>query len=192
MAGLASVAARRALRATRAPAATGSVRFMATSLALPAPESMEAVIFDAGGVLVLPDAMFGRLALRTLDHESRLEDWPRAYYSANLHLDSLELPDWGGMRRAIASAVGVPDDRLEAAVPLIEQLIASAPWVPVDGAVDLLWSLAGAGYKLAVVSNAFGTVERQLHDLGVCSVGGGGNPAGRGGDRLACSRRREA
>jgi len=149
---------------------------MATSLALPPPESIEAVIFDAGGVLVLPDAMFGQLALRTLDHESRLEDWPRAYYSANLLLDSLELPDWGGTRRAMASAVGVPDDQLEAAVPLIEQLIASAPWVPVDGAVDLLWSLAAAGYKLAVVSNAFGTVERQLQELGVCSVGGAGIP----------------
>jgi putative hydrolase of the HAD superfamily len=120
--------------------------------------------------------MFGQLALRTLDHESRLEDWPRAYYSANLLLDSLDLPDWGGMRRAIASTVGVPDDQLDAAVPLIEQLIASAPWVPVDGAIDLLWSLAGAGYKLAVVSNAFGTVERQLQDLGVCSVAGDGIP----------------
>jgi putative hydrolase of the HAD superfamily len=143
---------------------------------LPAPESIDALIFDAGGVLVLPDASFGQLALRTLNHDSRLEDWPRAYYSANLLLDSLELPDWGGMRRAIASAVGVPDDQLDAAVPLIEQLIASAPWVPVDGVVDLLRSLGGAGYQLAVVSNAFGTVERQLQELGVCSVTGDGMP----------------
>ena len=71
---------------------------------------------------------------------------------------------------------GVADDQLDAAVPLIEQLIASAPWVPVDGAVDLLWSLGGAGYQLAVVSNAFGTVERQLHELRVCSVAGDGMP----------------
>jgi putative hydrolase of the HAD superfamily len=147
-----------------------------TRISLPAPESIDAVIFDSGGVLLLPDPVFGQLALRTLQHESRPEDWPRAYYSANVVLDSLELNDWGQMRRAVASAVGVPDDKLDAAVPLIEQLIASAPWVPIEGAVDLLWSLAGAGYKLAVVSNAFGTVERQLEELSVCSVTAGGMP----------------
>jgi putative hydrolase of the HAD superfamily len=142
----------------------------------PAPDSIDAVIFDAGGVLILPDASFGRAALQALKHESRLEDWPRAYYQANLLLDSLELADWGGMRRAIASAVGVPDEQLDAAAPLIEQLIVSAPWVPIDGAVDLLWRLARAGYKLAVVSNAFGTIQRQLEELKVCSVTGDGMP----------------
>jgi putative hydrolase of the HAD superfamily len=149
---------------------------VATSISLPPPGAIDAVVFDAGGVLLLPDPTFGQLALRTLKHESRLEDWPRAYYNANLLLDSLELPDWGGMRRAIASAVGLPDDQLDAAVPLIEQLIASAPWAPVEGAVDLLWSLAGAGYKLGIVSNAFGTVERQLEELSVCSVTSDGMP----------------
>jgi putative hydrolase of the HAD superfamily len=140
------------------------------------PEPIDAVIFDAGGVLLLPDARFGQAALQALKHESRLEDWPRAYYEANLLLDSLEVADWGGMRRTIASAVGVPDEQLDAAVPLIEQLIAAAPWVPVDGAVDLLWRLAGAGYQLAVVSNAFGTIQRQLEELKVCSVTGEGLP----------------
>lgn len=142
----------------------------------PASTSVDAVIFDAGGVLLLPDALVGRAALRTLDHESRLEDWPRAYYAANVLIEGLELPDWGATRRAIASALGVPDEQVEAAVPLIEQLIVSVPWVPVEGAVDLLWSLGGAGYKLAVVSNAFGTVQRQLEDLRVCSVSQEGMP----------------
>ena len=70
----------------------------------------------------------------------------------------------------------MPDDQLDAAIPLIEQLMASAPWVPVEGAVDLLSSLAGAGYRLAVVSNAFGTMQRQLEELRVCSVTGEGMP----------------
>jgi putative hydrolase of the HAD superfamily len=143
---------------------------------LPPPESIDAAIFDAGGVLLLPDARFGQAALRALNHGSGLGDWPRAYYQANLLLDSLELADWGGMRRAIASAIGVPDDHLDGAVPLIQQLIVSAPWVPVDGAVDLLWRLARAGYQLAVVSNAFGTVQRQLEELKVCSLTGQGMP----------------
>jgi hypothetical protein len=101
-------------------------------------ESIDAVIFDAGGVLILPDARIGQAAARLLNPDSGREDWPRAYYTANLLLGSVEGPDWLSARRAMASTVGVPDDQLDAAAPLIEQLIASAPWVPVDGAVDLL------------------------------------------------------
>jgi putative hydrolase of the HAD superfamily len=134
------------------------------------------VIFDAGGVLLLPDAGIGQVALRALNFEPQFGDWPRAYYSAGLLLDGLDLTDWGNVRRVIGSALGVPDDQLEAASPLIERLIVSAPWVPVDGAVDLLWSLAGAGYQLAVVSNNFGTVQHQLEELKVCSVSGEGMP----------------
>ncbi len=154
----------------------GNVRVVVHPPGLPPSESIDAVIFDAGGVLLLPDASFGQAALRALKHESAVEEWPRAYYEANLLLDSLELADGGGLRGAIASAIGVPDDQLEAVAPLIEQLIVAAPWVPVDGAVDLLWRLAGAGYQLGVVSNAFGTVQRQLEELKVCSVIADGMP----------------
>jgi putative hydrolase of the HAD superfamily len=143
---------------------------------LPSPGSIDAVLFDAGGVLLLPDARIGQVALRALNCEPRFDDWPRAYYTAGVLFDGLERADWSVLRRAIASALGVPDDQLDAAVPLIEQLIVSAPWVPVDGAVDLLWALARAGYQLAVVSNAFGTVERQLEELKVCSVAAEGMP----------------
>jgi putative hydrolase of the HAD superfamily len=139
-------------------------------------DSIDAVIFDAGGVLLLPEAMIGQAAVRALNCDPRLQDWPMAYYTANLLLDSVEGSDWLGTRRAMASTVGVPDDQLDSAIPLIERLIASAPWVPVEGAVDLLSSLAVAGYQLAVVSNAFGTVQRQLEDLRVCSLVGEGMP----------------
>ncbi len=143
---------------------------------LPDRESIDAVIFDAGGVLLLPEARIGQAAVRVLHRDSHVEDWPLAYYTANLLLDSVEGADWLGTERAMASSVGVPDDQLDAAIPLIEQLMASAPWVPVEGAVDLLSSLAGAGYRLAVVSNAFGTMQRQLEELRVCSVTGEGMP----------------
>jgi len=149
---------------------------VAPSSGLPPAGSIDAVIFDAGGVLLLPDAGFGQAAIQALKPGSRPEDWPRAYYQANLVVDSLEPADGGGMRHAIASAVGVPEDQVDAALPMIEQLMVSMPWVPVEGAVDLLWLLTGSGYRLAVVSNAFGTVERQLEDLQVCSVRGDGMP----------------
>jgi putative hydrolase of the HAD superfamily len=143
---------------------------------LPAAEAIDAVIFDAGGVLLLPDAEAGRAAVRALDCESRPEDWHRAHYAGIVALDRTEKPDWPANRRNIAAAVGVTDGRLEDAVAIIEDLIVSTPWVPVDGAAAVLQSLSDAGYQLAVVSNAFGTVAQQLEAHGICSVTGHGMP----------------
>lgn len=143
---------------------------------LPAREAVDAVVFDAGGVLLLPDAEAGRAAVRTLNCESRPEDWHRAHYAANLVLDRMETPDWPSVRWAIASAVGIGDDQLETAAALIEEVMISTPWVAVDGAADALWALSGAGYQLAVVSNASGTVAQQLEEHRICSVTTDGLP----------------
>ena len=71
---------------------------------LPDRESIDAVIFDAGGVLLLPEARIGQAAVRVLHRDSHVEDWPLAYYSANLLLDSVEGADWLGTERAMASS----------------------------------------------------------------------------------------
>jgi putative hydrolase of the HAD superfamily len=136
------------------------------------PDEFDAVIFDAGGVLLLPDVEAGRTAIRTLGYDSRPEDWHRAYYAANLVVDAMDVVDWPSIRRAIAAELGIPAAQLDAAVPLIEELILSTPWVAAPQAVDVLWSLSNAGYLLAVVSNAFGTVAEELQQNGVCSITG--------------------
>jgi putative hydrolase of the HAD superfamily len=136
------------------------------------PDAIDAVIFDAGGVLLLPDVDAGRTAIRTHGYDSRPEDWHRAYYAANLVVDAMEVVDWPSIRRAIAAELGIPTTQIDAAVPLIEELILSTPWVAAPHAVDTLWSLSNAGYLLAVVSNAFGTVAEELQQNGVCSITG--------------------
>jgi putative hydrolase of the HAD superfamily len=138
----------------------------------PSPDGFDAVIFDAGGVLILPDVDTGRAAIRALGHESRPEEWHRAYYAGNRGVDTMDVVDWESIRRAIASELGVPSAQLDAAVPLIEELFRATPWVAVPEAIDVLWSLSNAGYQLAVVSNANGTVEANLQALGICSIAG--------------------
>jgi putative hydrolase of the HAD superfamily len=54
--------------------------------------------------------------------------------------------------------------------------MASTAWIAVPGAADALRTLSSAGYKLAVVSNAWGRVEQWLEQHGVCSVQGGDLP----------------
>ena len=52
------------------------------------------MIYDAGGVLLMPDAEAGRAALASLNYETRPEDWHRAHYLSNVALDQMQALDW--------------------------------------------------------------------------------------------------
>jgi putative hydrolase of the HAD superfamily len=138
--------------------------------ALPDRASVDAVLFDAGGVLILPDLAAGRTALEALGCEPDEKDWIRAHYASIAAVDSMDTPDWPALRRYFASQVGVAEDQLDAAVPLIEALVLSTPWMPVADAAGTLRDLSHAGYRLGVISNATGTVEGDLRAAGICSV----------------------
>jgi putative hydrolase of the HAD superfamily len=137
---------------------------------LPDPEMIDAVICDAGGVLLLPDLAAGREAMRALGCVPDEQDWVRAHYGTILELDAVEIPDRVALRKVFASALGVPDEHLDLAVEIIENLTVATPWVAVDQAAESLRRLAEAGYKLAVVSNASGRVAEELEVAGVCSL----------------------
>ncbi|HEU5420150.1 MAG TPA: HAD family hydrolase [Streptosporangiaceae bacterium] len=140
----------------------------------PGRAAVDAVVFDAGGVLLLPDGEAGRQALlRGLGHESAAADWIRAYYVANLAQEGWADNDWPRARRELAAALGVPGHQLDAAGPLIEEVI-SAEWLAADGAAGVLAALAAGGYQLAIVSNSTGVVQRQLEGCAICSVSGAG------------------
>ncbi len=136
---------------------------------LPARDAVDAVIFDAGGVLLLPDAEAGMAAIAEFHDGSVPADWRRAHYAALLALEQMEPIDWLAHRRVVAAEVGVRGEHLDAAAALIDDVMTS-PWVPVDGAADTLRALAAAGYKLAVVSNAWGTIAEWLEHHKICSV----------------------
>jgi putative hydrolase of the HAD superfamily len=138
-------------------------------MTLPARDAVDAVIFDAGGVLLLPDAELGRSAIAALHDQSVPADWHRAHYSALIALEEMDPIDWSVHRRVVAAEVGVRDEHLDAAAAIIEGVMTST-WVPVDGAAATLRALAAAGYKLAVVSNAWGTMAEWLEQHKVCSV----------------------
>jgi putative hydrolase of the HAD superfamily len=144
---------------------------------LPISRLIDAVIFDVGGVLLLPDPEAGRDAVGGLGYAPADEHWRRAHYAANLVLDAQEgRPDWTSARRAFAAELGMREDHIASAIPLLEKLIVSTPYVPVDGAEKTLRILANAGYKLGIVSNAFGTVAADLEAQGICSTTANGMP----------------
>ena len=137
---------------------------------LPDPEMIDAVICDAGGVLLLPDLAAGREAMHALGCVPDEHDWVRAHYDTVLELDGMEIPDRVTLRKVFASAAGVPEEHLDMAVEIVESVTVATPWMAIEQAPESLRRLAEAGYKLAVVSNAFGRVAQELEAAGVCSV----------------------
>lgn len=133
---------------------------------------IDAVLLDAGGVLVLPhhDTMRARLAAH--GRTATDAELTRAHYLGMAALDAHPERDWAAYREAVASACGVP----AAELARTQQAWAANPceWTsPAAGVVELLRALAELDVALAVVSNAAGRVEQQLSDAGICQVGEG-------------------
>ena len=133
---------------------------------------VEAVLLDAGGVLLLPDPAELRRALAPLGETPDDETCRRAHYACMREVDRLGSPDWPVVDRVLARVAGVADDRLDHAVSLVEEVYLRLPWVPVPDAAETLLHLQAAGYRLAVVSNATGTMEQQLAEHRICTADG--------------------
>ena len=149
-------------------------------------EAVDFVLFDAGGVLLLPDADHIRRALNRCGLRADISTVDRAHYVAMAAVDK-ELGraqvSQGGLtsamwenslrhvyRTAKLRALGLPDD----CAPEVETEVFEASWGRVaPGAVETLCTIADKDVPIAIVSNANGTVEEELKALNICQVGSG-------------------
>ncbi len=139
---------------------------------MPLDDAIEAVLLDAGGVLVLPDPARLRAALAPLGAHPDDELCHRAHYAGMREVDRLGEADWPLVDRVVALTAGVPEDRVDAALPLIERVYLSEDWAPAPGAAEALRRLEEAGVLLAVVSNATGQMEELLAEHRICGLDG--------------------
>jgi len=141
----------------------------------------DAVLFDAGGVLVVPDTeVLGPVIARaggSTDHAALV----RAHFAGSFALDAAAeadrwlAEDWLAYHRGYAAATGVPEPELERAAAELRTTLEHAHWrEPFPGALEVLRSLHDAGVPIGVVSNAAGQVEGMLVAEGICHVGDGG------------------
>jgi putative hydrolase of the HAD superfamily len=129
-----------------------------------------AILFDAGGVLLLPggaqvSAMFADAGIGL--EASRCRDaWSDALADADQRgdLDQASVID-GWVRHAGTP----PESRARARIALSEELRRTrVAWhEPVDGAHETLAALQSHGMRLACISNSDGTVEHELEILGL-------------------------
>jgi putative hydrolase of the HAD superfamily len=130
----------------------------------------DAVLFDAGGVLVLPDPEMIRSRLAHLGVAPDDEACRSAHYAGMRELDRLGEADWPVVDRLLAGLLGVADEHLEQAVEQLEKVYLNDRWVPVAGAAAALTALSAQGITLGVVSNATGTMEQMLLHHRICGV----------------------
>lgn len=142
---------------------------------------MDAVIFDVGGVLLVPAAARIGPTLAPFAMEVTEERAERAHYVGVRALDEAPDEDVMAERRAYLDAytreIGVPAEDRDAAIRAL-RVLWNGPnldlWQQhVRGSVDGLRRLHGTGLKLGIVSNADGTIEEQLRRGRICQVGEG-------------------
>ncbi len=134
-----------------------------------------AVLLDAGGVLLMPDPAAFRRRLAGFGVMPDDETCRRAHFVGMTEVDRCQ-GDFAAADRVVARALGVADDALEDAAAAVLAVYHREPFVAVPDAAAQLGRLSSAGYALAVVSNAGGTVQERLAEHGICAVGGGQIP----------------
>jgi putative hydrolase of the HAD superfamily len=139
---------------------------------------IEAVLFDVGGVFFIPSHTVLRplltdLAVDAPDNGS----FHRAHYVGIRHCEDETEDDafWTGYNARYVESLGIDDEDRERVAEAIHGVWLSGmrlwTWVQ-DDAVAALARIARLT-RVGIVSNADGTVERDLGRFGVCQVGEG-------------------
>jgi putative hydrolase of the HAD superfamily len=139
---------------------------------------IEAVFLDVGGVFHLPTEERMREALHSAGFDLPPNVLARAHYAGMAGHDKLDGEYREVMEPYVAEFVrdlGVPDEQVAAAeAALLEALTTPGAWAGhLRESVEQLPALAATGARIAIVSNADGTVEARLREEGVCQVGPG-------------------
>jgi putative hydrolase of the HAD superfamily len=138
--------------------------------------AFDAVLFDAGGVLVLPDPTVLAPLLAPYGGSTELDRHRRAHYAAmavKSHLEHAE-HDWSAYNDAYVRSVGVADELVPLAANLLGACRVPDLWRwPIPESVAGMRALHERGVPLGVVSNASGQIAATLSRAGVCQIGEG-------------------
>lgn len=140
------------------------------------PSRFDAIIFDAGGIFLLPDPTVLGPLLAYYGGSADVAVHRRAHYAgmAAKSAAGAAESDWHPYNVAYVRAVGVPDEAHTAAVRELELTRNAYTWRwPIPESVAALRSLHDEGVALGVVSNASGQIAELLWRSGVCQEGSG-------------------
>jgi putative hydrolase of the HAD superfamily len=137
---------------------------------------LDAVLFDAGGVLVLPDPTVLAPLLAPYGGDPAIEAHCRAHYAAMAVKSTAGAgePFWSEYDRAYVESVGVDPDHRGHAADLLNITRSAQLWRwPIPDSMAALAVMARHGVPMGVVSNASGQIEQELLRSEICQVGDG-------------------
>ncbi len=141
------------------------------------PEPLEAVLLDVGGVFHLPDHDRIAGAMERAEVTIDAAELDRAHYAGVRGLTNFLEGDrniWLAYIREYARALGAADQLDAVAEVLLSEFTTGGVWTRIiPGSPDALVAIKATGVKLAIVSNADGSVEAQLAADGICQMGPG-------------------
>lgn len=137
---------------------------------------VDAVLFDAGGIFVIPDPHVVAPLLRYYGGAEELDRYHRAHYAgmaAKSRADSAE-SDWSVYNQAYVASVGVHEHDLDEASLVLDRTRSAWLWrYALSDSVEALRQLHERNVPIGVVSNATGQIESVLARSKVCQVGEG-------------------
>ena len=139
-------------------------------------DRFDAVLFDAGGVLVLPDPTVLGPLLEPYGGDASVASHRRAHYAAMAVKSMVGAgeTDWHEYNVAYVEAVGVDPGLVEHAAEVLEHTRNAHLWRwAIPESREALAALAAADVPMGVVSNASGQIEMVLRLSAVCQAGEG-------------------
>jgi FMN phosphatase YigB (HAD superfamily) len=136
----------------------------------------DALLFDAGGVLVLPDPTVLGPLLAPYGGDPDIAAHRRAHYAAMAVKSMVNAgeTDWNEYNLAYVDAVGVDAVHRQHAAEVLGVTRTAHLWRwPIPESIEALSALAERSVPMGVVSNASGQIEDVLRRIGVCQVGEG-------------------
>ena len=143
----------------------------------------DAILFDAGGIFLLPDPISLGAIVRAHGGDGSLEKMMRAHYAGLERLDSiaceltretLEGFSWDPYRDAYAEVAGITGAAALVASTRMRDMFSPFLWrYPILESVAALWQMHVQGLPIGIVSNASGQVEATLANQCICQVGMG-------------------
>jgi len=137
----------------------------------------DAVLFDAGGVLVLPDPAVLAPLISYYGGDHRHEAYVRAHYAGMAAKSAATVgeSDWTHYNETYLAHLSVPEEHRDTALNVLTHVKSNAHlWRhPISGAATALREFVSRGVPIGVVSNASGQIESTLRLSGICQVGPG-------------------
>ena len=140
------------------------------------PGAFDAVFFDAGGVLVLPDPTVLAPLLQPFGGSPDLALHRRAHYAAMAAKSRAgdDESSWDTYNLEYVATVGVAANERDRAARLLGKTRTADLWRwAIPESVDALRALESLSVPMSVVSNAAGQIEWVLNWAGICQRGQG-------------------